>query len=322
MRVLVTGGAGFIGSHIAEALLARGDQVVVLDAFDFGYDPAIKEDNVRALQRYDGFTLVRGDIRDGELWDRVLSEADVDAVVHIAACTGVRPSLEEPELYADINVRGLTVLLEAMRRNGVPHLVFASSSSVYGARPQGPFSETDRVDEPVSPYAATKKAGELLCATWNHLYGMSTTCLRFFTVYGPRQRPEMAIHLFADRIRRGQEIRMFGDGSSSRDYTYVDDIVKGVVAAVDRPMGYKIINIGNCTPMRLDDLIRAIGDAVGREPIIRREPDQPGDVPLTFASVDRAKELLGYAPDTPMAEGLRCFVEWLEEHHPVGGIGG
>ncbi len=319
MRVVVTGGAGFIGSHISESLLTRGDQVVVLDAFDYGYDPAIKEENVRTLERYDGFRLVRGDIRDALVWDQALAEAPVDAVVHIAACTGVRPSLEEPELYSDINVRGTVVLLEAMRRHGVPHLVFASSSSVYGSRPRGPFSETDRVDEPVSPYAATKKAGELLCATWNHLYGISTTCLRFFTVYGPRQRPEMAIHLFADRIRRGQEIRMFGDGSSSRDYTYVDDIVQGVVAAVDRPLGYQIINIGNCTPMRLDELIRAIGEAVGREPIIRREPDQPGDVPLTFASVEKARSLLGYAPDTPMDVGLRNFVDWLEKHRPIEG---
>ena len=317
MHVFITGGAGFIGSSTAHRLLSRGDRVTAIDAFDYGYDPALKEANAAWLAAHDGFRLVRGDIRDRALLDRIFDEDRPDVVVHLAARAGVRPSLEEPASYIDINIRGTTEILEAMRQRDMARLVFASSSSVYGSREQGPFRETDNVDVPVSPYAATKRAGELLCATWNHLYGMHTTCLRFFTVYGPRQRPEMAIHLFADRIRRGQEITMFGDGSTLRDYTYIEDIVDGVVAAVDRPLGYQIINLGNCTPTRLDELIAAIGEAVGQTPRIRRLPDQPGDVPMTFASVDKARQLLNFEPKTPILTGLQGFVRWLEAAHPI-----
>lgn len=319
MHILLTGGAGFIGSHTAERLVERGDRVTALDAFDFGYDPALKEANAAALRHLDGFRLVRGDIRDRALLERIFSEDPPDVVVHLAARAGVRPSLEDPASYIDINLNGTVQILETMRAHGVKRMVFASSSSVYGARDQGPFRETDDVDVPVSPYAATKRSGELLMATYNHLYGIHTTCLRFFTVYGPRQRPEMAIHLFADRIRRGQEITMFGDGSSLRDYTFIDDIVNGVVAAVDRPLGYQIINLGNCTPTRLDELIRGIGEAVGRRPVVRQLSDQPGDVPMTFASTERASELLDFTPDTPLQEGLRQFVAWLNREHPVQG---
>jgi UDP-glucuronate 4-epimerase len=317
MHVFVTGAAGFIGSHTAERLRSRGDRVTGIDAFDFGYDPALKEANAARLARHDGFTLHRGDIRDKALLERIFDEDRPDVVVHLAARAGVRPSLLDPVSYIDINLTGTTRILEAMTARDMDRLVFASSSSVYGARERGPFRETDDVSVPVSPYAATKRAGELLCATWNHLYGTHTTCLRFFTVYGPRQRPEMAIHLFADRIRRGTEITMFGDGSSLRDYTFVDDIVDGVVAAVDRPLGYEIINLGNNTPNRLDDLIAAIGEAVGRPPVIRQLPDQPGDVPMTFASVEKAGRLLDFSPSTPLLDGLKKFVAWLDETHPV-----
>lgn len=317
MHIFLTGGAGFIGSHTAQRLLDRGDRVTAIDAFDFGYDPALKEANAALLQEHDGFRLVRGDIRDRALLERIFADDRPDVVVHLAARAGVRPSLEDPASYIDINLNGTSQILEVMRANGVDRMVFASSSSVYGSRDKGPFRETDDVSVPVSPYAATKRSGELLMATYNHLYGMHTTCLRFFTVYGPRQRPEMAIHLFADRIRRGQEITMFGDGSSLRDYTFIDDIVSGVVAAVDRPLGYQIINLGNCTPTRLDELIAAVGEAVGRAPIVRQLPDQPGDVPMTFASVDRARELLDFAPTTPILDGLRKFVAWLDAVHPV-----
>ncbi len=317
MHIFVTGAAGFIGSQTAERLLHRGDRVTGIDAFDFGYDPALKEANAALLSRHDGFRLVRGDIRDRALLDRIFDEDRPDVVIHLAARAGVRPSLEDPASYIDINLNGTVQILEAMKDRDMDRMVFASSSSVYGSRDKGPFRETDDVSVPVSPYAATKRAGELLCATYNHLYGMHTTCLRFFTVYGPRQRPEMAIHLFADRIRRGQEITMFGDGSSLRDYTFVDDIIDGVVAAVDRPLGYQIINLGNCTPNRLDELIAAIAEAVGRRPIIRQIGDQPGDVPMTFASVDRARELLDFEPSTPLPVGLQRFVQWLNTEHPA-----
>ena len=250
-------------------------------------------------------------------WKRFFQNDCPDAVIHLAARAGVRPSLLDPEEYSDINIRGTLTILECMRAYGCRQMVFASSSSVYGARNQGPFAETDNVDVPVSPYAATKQAGELICATYNHLYKMDISCLRFFTVYGPRQRPEMAIHLFTDRIRKGLPITMFGDGSSMRDYTFVEDIVQGVVAALDRPMGYRIINLGNSSPIRLDGLIAAISEAVGKPAIIEQLPDQPGDVPMTFASVNRATKLLDYQPNTPLLDGLKAFVSWLNAYDPI-----
>ena len=311
MHVFVTGGAGFIGSHTCERLLQRGDRVTAIDCFDFGYDPALKEKNAALLSQYEGFTLVRGDIRDAELLDRVFSEDTPDVVVHLAARAGVRPSLEDPRAYVSVNIDGTVCILEAMRKHGVTRHVYASSSSVYGARTDGPFKETDNVDIPASPYAATKKSGEVMCANWHYLYGIESTCLRFFTVYGPRQRPEMAIHLFARKILAGDEITMFGDGSSVRDYTYVQDIVDGVVAAVDKPLGYTVLNIGNGSPVRLDRLIRAIGTAVGGEPRIKRLPDQPGDVPMTYADTSKVQELLGYRPETSIEDGIARFVDWL-----------
>jgi UDP-glucuronate 4-epimerase len=317
MHVFITGGAGFIGSHTTEHLLNRGDTVSILDAFNFGYDPKLKERNATLLQQYDGCKLYRGDIRDKNLLDTIFSDKVPDVVVHLAARAGVRPSLIDPASYSDININGTIQILETMRKYGVQQMVFASSSSVYGARNKGPFREDDLVDIPVSPYAATKRAGELICATYNHLYNMDISCLRFFTVYGPRQRPEMAIHLFANKISKGEEITMFGDGSSLRDYTFVKDIVKGVVASIDKPLGYKIINLGNCSPIRLDHLIDTIAKVVGKKAIITQLPDQPGDVPMTFAEVSKAEKLLGYSPDTPIEVGLHAFVQWLEKQSDI-----
>ena len=312
MHVFITGGAGFIGSTTGERLLARGNRVTALDAFAHGYDAALKKRNADLLERCGG-RVVQGDIRNQALLEQLFSEDRPDVVLHMAARTGVRPSLAEPASYMDINITGTTSVLEAMRAGGVGRMVFASSSSIYGARKQGPFRETDSTAVPASPYAATKRAGELLCASWNHLYGMHATCLRLFTVYGPRQRPEMAIRLFAERIRQGLPIRMFGDGSSARDYTYVEDIVSGILAAIDRPLGFEIINLGNGSPVRLDQLIAGLGGALGKEPLIEALPDQPGDVPLTFANVEKAKKLLGYSPKTSVEKGLAAFAAWLEE---------
>jgi UDP-glucuronate 4-epimerase len=316
MHIFITGGAGFIGSQTAEALLQRGDSVSVIDLFDFGYDPRRKEDNIRILSQYPQFRLYRGDIRDRNLLRRIFQEQKPDVVVHLAARAGVRPSLEEPASYMDINITGTVEILETMKEFGCDRMVFASSSSVYGSRKQGPFRETDNVDIPASPYAATKRAGEIICANYHYLYNMQCTCLRFFTVYGPRQRPEMAIHLFADKISKGERITMFGDGSSIRDYTFVEDIVTGVIASIDTPLGYEIINLGNSSPIRLDALIQKIAVSLGTTANIIQLPDQPGDVPLTYADVSKAKQLLRYAPDTPLDVGLARFVQWYTTYTP------
>ncbi len=311
MKVLLTGAAGFIGSHTADALLARGDEVVGFDNFNAFYDPAIKRRNAESLGAKRGFSLIEGDLGDEAALDVTFREHRFDAVVHLAAWAGVRPSIDTPGVYVDANIRGLTNVLERMRRASVPRLVFASSSSVYGGRTEVPFRETDVVDRPISPYAATKKAGEVLCATWNHLYGIHVAALRYFTVYGPRQRPEMAIHKFATMISRGRSIPVYGDGSSARDYTYVADIVQGTVAALDHCEGYEIYNLGESHTTRLDALVEKLGRALGMEPKTHREPDQPGDVPITFADITRARSKLGYAPTTLIDEGLAHFAEWF-----------
>lgn len=310
-HVLITGGAGFIGSHLGAALLDRGDRVTALDAFAFGYDPALKEANAARLEGRPGFQLVRGDIRDRGLLDRIMAADRPEVVVHLAARAGVRTSLGEPESYAEVNVGGTMTVLEAMRAAGVSRLVFASSSSVYGARRDPPFRETDDVSVPASPYAATKRAGELLCATWHHLYGIESTCLRFFTVYGPHQRPDMAICKFTRALLQGAPLPLFGDGRSSRDYTFVTDIVRGVLAAVDRPLGHTIVNLGNHSPVTLAELVDKLAAAVGTTPRIERLPDQPGDVPTTCADISRAQELLGYRPEVSLDEGLARVVAWM-----------
>ncbi len=313
--VLVTGAAGFIGSHLVDRLLARGERVVGLDNFDSFYDPAIKRENLAGALRQGGFRLVEGDIRDRALLDRVLGEEPVRAIVHLAARAGVRPSVEQPELYADVNVRGTTVILEAAVAAGVGRVLYASSSSVYGGNEKVPFSEDDPVDHPVSPYAATKKACELIAHAFHHVHGIEAIGLRFFTVYGPRQRPEMAIHKFTRLLAEGKPVPVFGDGTSRRDYTYIDDIIDGVLAALDRARGYRVYNLGESATTALLDLVRMIAEELGVEPRMEFRPFQPGDVPITFADVSRARAELGYDPRVPVREGIRRFVAWFRERN-------
>ena len=307
-RILVTGGAGFIGSHVAAALLARGDQVTVLDNFNDFYDPALKRANAAALA---GAKVVTGDIRDAALVRTLFAEGRFDAVIHLAAMAGVRPSLADPLYYEDVNVRGTLILLEELRTRPQVKLVFASSSSVYGANDKVPFSERDDIPHPMSPYAATKRAGELHAWTYHHLYGIPVTCLRFFTVYGPRQRPEMAIAKFVRACLAQKPIPFFGDGTMRRDYTYIDDIVSGVVRALDRCAGYEIYNLGESATTSLSELVALVGEACGAAPILDRQPMQPGDVLVTFADVSKAKAQLGYAPSTSVKAGLARYVEWV-----------
>lgn len=312
MKALITGPAGFIGSHLCQRLLQDGWEVIGLDNFDDFYSPAVKRANIAACLDNDGFKLVEGDIRDGAVVEGILADGGVDIIVHLAAKAGVRPSIEDPVGYQDVNVSGTVVMLEAARRFGVNKFVFASSSSVYGNNEKVPFAETDNVDYPISPYAATKKASELLCHTYSHLYGIDMTCLRFFTVYGPRQRPDLAIHKFSRLIEAGEPIDVFGDGSMQRDFTYIDDIIDGVVAAMDRGRGYEIYNLGESRPVRLDELICRIEEALGKKARINRLPMQPGDVKQTYADVTKAVERLGYQPKTEIEAGLARFVEWLK----------
>lgn len=307
--VLVTGAAGFIGSHLCEALVARGDTVIGIDNFDPYYNPQIKRRNLAGLLAGERFTLIEGDINDPPALAAAF-EPGIEGVVHLAAKAGVRPSIAQPLDYARVNVEGTAAVLEAARRHGVGRFVFGSSSSVYGAANEVPFSEDQRIDRPISPYAATKVAGEALCHTWHHLYGLPIVMLRFFTVYGPRQRPDLAINKFVRLLDGGEPIPQFGDGSSSRDYTFVADIVRGIIAAYDSDLDFEIINLGGSSPVRLDELIAAVGAAVGVEPRVEVLPDQPGDVPRTYASVDKARRLLGWEPRVPLSEGLRAFVAW------------
>ncbi len=311
MKILVTGAAGFIGSHLCERLLADGAEVVGLDSFDEFYSPAIKRSNIAECLEHKSFSLIEGDIRDTECVAGVLSRSDINTIVHLAARAGVRPSIEQPLLYQDVNINGTMVLLEAAKEYGIRNFVFASSSSVYGNNKKVPFAETDNVDFPISPYAATKKACELICHTYHHLYDMDIMCLRFFTVYGPRQRPDLAIHKFARLIENGKPIPVFGDGSMRRDFTYIDDIIQGVMGAIEHCEGYEIYNLGESRPVRLDELIGEIEKALGKKAIINRQPVQPGDVIQTYADVAKAKAKLGYNPQTDIADGLRAFVEWF-----------
>jgi UDP-glucuronate 4-epimerase len=315
-HILVTGGAGFIGSHLTRRLLERGDRVTILDDFNDFYNPARKRANVARLADSDGFSVVEGDIRDADLVDQLFRDHQFDAVVHLAARAGVRPSLKEPILYEDTNCIGTLRLLEAARHNGPDTFIFGSSSSVYGINQKVPFAEDDEVNQPISPYATTKRAGELLCYNYHHLYDLNIACLRFFTVYGPAQRPEMAIHKFTDLLARGEEIPMYGDGSSRRDYTYIDDIIDGVVASLDLAPPFEILNLGGAETTALADLVRMIADELGVEHRIQLLPDQPGDVPITYADVRKAGRVLGYSPRVSIREGVRRFVEWYRENDP------
>lgn len=310
MGILVTGGAGFIGSHLVERLLELGHACVCLDNFDPFYPEVIKRRNLETCAVHPNFRLVEGDLRDPEAYQRVARTMEISTIVHLAARAGVRPSLEQPLLYSEVNLIGTMRLLEFARQKGIRRFVFASSSSVYGNNEKVPFHEDDRVDWPISPYAATKKAGELLCHTHAHLYGMDVTCLRFFTVYGPRQRPEMAIHKFTRRIDRGEPIPLYGDGLSERDYTYISDIIQGVVGAIENVSGYEIVNLGESRTVRLRELIERIETALGKKARIERLPDQPGDVRRTYADVGRARQRYGYNPQVPIEEGIPRFVEW------------
>jgi len=313
MDIMVTGGAGFIGSHLCQKIISLGHNVICIDDFNDYYDPAVKEDNIRELADDSRFTLFRADITDRKAVDDILSSNNTDIIIHLAARAGVRPSLANAALYEKVNVQGTINLLDNCRDRGIKKFIFASSSSVYGGNRKMPFSETDRVDSPVSPYAATKKSGELICYTYHHLYDISVFAFRFFTVYGPRQRPEMAIHRFTRHIFEGRPIEVFGDGSTSRDYTYIDDIVNGLINSLDLVCGYEIINLGNSYPVKLDRLIRMIQEASGREAGIRYTELQPGDVPATFADIEKARKLIKYKPGTTIEEGLGLFMDWYKE---------
>ncbi|MBL8745658.1 MAG: GDP-mannose 4,6-dehydratase [Phycisphaerae bacterium] len=317
-KILVTGAAGFIGSHVAHALLARGASVVALDHFDTFYDPALKRTNIRELERAAAesgspFRLVERDIRDEEAMRILFERERFDGVIHLAARAGVRPSIAEPALYASVNVFGTTVLLEAARRAGCGRFVCASSSSVYGNNSKVPFAESDPVDHPISPYAATKKACELIGHTFHHLYGMPTAMLRFFTVFGPRQRPDLAISLFMRNISRREPIPVFGDGSMSRDYTYIDDIVAGVIAAYERipSHGYRVWNLGGNRPVTLRDMIRSVERTLGIKAIIDPRPTPPGDVERTYADLKRSAAELGFNPSTDFEAGLARQWDWM-----------
>jgi UDP-glucuronate 4-epimerase len=310
LRLLVTGGAGFIGSSLVDRRIGQGDRVVVLDDFNSFYDPALKRRNLAPHAGNGLLRVVEGDIRDRGLIERLFAEEPFDAVVHLAARAGVRPSLKEPVLYEEVNCVATIHLLESAVRHGKPRFVFASSSSVYGINSKLPFSEEDPIEKPVSPYATTKRSGEFLCFNYHHLYGLDVACLRFFTVYGPRQRPEMAIAKFTAALEEGREIPVYGDGTSRRDYTYIDDILDGIEAAIERCRGFEIVNLGGAQPISLFDLLNELEAATGRGARRRTLPDQPGDVPVTYACVEKAGRLYGYAPRVPIREGLRRYVAW------------
>lgn len=312
MRILVTGAAGFIGSHLCERLVRDAQIVVGLDNFDPFYDRSIKERNLSGLRGKVSFDFVEGDIRNSECVDDICSNG-IDLIIHLAARAGVRPSIADPLGYLDSNINGTAVMLEAARKCGIKKFVFASSSSVYGNNKKVPFSETDSVDFPISPYAATKKAGEIICHTYSHLYNIDMTCLRLFTVYGPRQRPDLAIHKFAKLIERGEPIPVFGDGSMMRDFTYIDDIIDGVIGAINNCKGYEIYNLGESRPVRLDSLIERIEKALNKKVIIKRLPVPAGDVKQTYADITKAKDKFGYNPATDIDKGLSEFVKWFRE---------
>jgi UDP-glucuronate 4-epimerase len=313
--ILITGGAGFIGSNLVDHLLATNDwQVTVVDDFNDFYEPRIKRQNIRAHLANPRYRLAEADIRDRPALESAFAEQDFDCIVHLAARAGVRPSLSQPGLYAETNINGTLNLLELARLRSIKQFVFGSSSSVYGINAKLPFSEDDPVRHPISPYAATKAAGELLCHTYSHLYGLRCVCLRFFTVYGPRQRPDLAIHKFASLISRGQPIPVFGDGTTRRDYTYIDDIIAGVLAAVDfKASDYEVINLGESRTVELRELISLLERELDTKAVIERLPTQPGDVPQTYADITKARRILGYDPQTQIEEGIHRFIEWFRE---------
>jgi UDP-glucuronate 4-epimerase len=322
-RIVLTGGAGFIGSHLAEALLRRGMQLTIFDILDNFYSSSWKKSNLEDIRRIGKFEFAQVDICDAESVRKALATARPTALIHLAARAGVRPSIEQPRLYERVNVAGTINLLEICRQLQVPQFIFGSSSSVYGASSRAPFSEDQVELRPVSPYAATKLAGEMLCYTYSHLHRLRVVCLRFFTVYGPRQRPDLAIHKFLSLLEAGKPIPFFGDGSSGRDYTYVDDIVAGILAALDYEhpssalVPFEVFNLGNSHPIKLDELVAALEKVTGHHAILDRQPMQPGDVPITWANIDKAGRLLSYKPSMPLQAGLKAFVEWYRTTDPT-----
>ncbi|HSE97866.1 MAG TPA: GDP-mannose 4,6-dehydratase, partial [Blastocatellia bacterium] len=314
-RVLVTGGAGFIGSHLVDHLMAGGGSLVtVVDDFNDFYDPALKRANVERHLGRPEFNLVEASIVDAKAMDELFGRGQFDMVVHLAARAGVRPSLEAPLAYEESNVRGTYVLLESARRHGVGRFVFGSSSSVYGVNSKVPFSEDDPIARPISPYSATKIAGEAACHTYSHLYNMSIICLRFFTVYGARQRPDLAIHKFARLIKAGRSIPLYGDGTTRRDYTYIDDIISGVTAAMKYDASrFEVINLGESETVELRRLVELLETALGKKAVIEHQPAQPGDVPITYADISKARRLLGYNPQTKIEAGIDRFARWFKE---------
>lgn len=310
-NILVTGGAGFIGSHLADSLIARGEKVTVIDEFNDFYDPALKRENVSAHLNNPAYRLAEGDIRDSEKVLKLFEGTKFDAVVHLAARAGVRPSILEPLLYEQVNCVGTLNLLEAARKTGVGNFVFASSSSVYGINSKVPFSEGDPITCPISPYATTKRAGELMCYTYSHLYKLPSTCLRFFTVYGERGRPDMAVAKFTRLINEGKPIEVYGDGTARRDFTYVADIIDGLLRAVYTPSGYEIVNLGGANTIEVKRLIELIEGSLGKKAEIRYLPPVPGDVPITYADAAKARELLGFKAAVRIDEGVDRYVKWF-----------
>jgi UDP-glucuronate 4-epimerase len=312
MRILVTGGAGFIGSHLVEKLLLIGHQVAILDDFNDFYDPQIKRENIERVSR--DAEIHHLDLRESAAVQNLFHQQKFEVIAHLAARAGVRPSIKDPQLYYDTNVAGTLHLLDAARTAGIERFIFASSSSVYGAAKKIPFSEEEHLTQTLSPYAATKVAGEFLCSTFSHLYQMRVVALRYFTVYGPRQRPDLAIHQFTRKIHAGQSIDQFGDGTTRRDYTFIDDIIQGTVAALKYSgPSFDIFNLGENDTIQLKDLISGIEKALGKEAKINQLPEQPGDMPLTCADISKAKKLLGYDPKTKFENGLPRFVDWFLE---------
>jgi UDP-glucuronate 4-epimerase len=308
--ILITGSAGFIGSHLSEQLLSRGYRIIGIDNFDTFYDPAIKKKNIARLLEHPSYSFREGDIRDSHFLDDLFA-TKIDKIIHLAARAGVRPSIQQPLLYEDVNIRGTLNLLEKARDGSVRQFIFASSSSVYGGNRKIPFSESDRVDSPVSPYAATKKSGELFCFYYHHLYKISVTCLRFFTVYGPRQRPEMAISSFARAIIDEKELSVYGDGTIKRDFTYIDDIIDGVVRSLECPFGFEIFNLGESKNHEVGYVIELLSKLIGKSAKIRYLPPEAGDMSVTLADIQKARNLLGYNPKVSLEKGLANFVSFL-----------
>ena len=315
MNFLVTGGAGFIGSHVCERLLRDGHRVWAFDDLNDFYDPQIKRRNLREIQTLaKPFEFCHGDLTDRAALDELFSSVKFDQVIHLAARAGVRPSLEQPAFYQRVNVEGTVNVLEAARQTGVKKITIASSSSVYGVNAKVPFSESDPIFSAVSPYAASKLACEALGHTWHHVYQMDVAMLRFFTVYGPRQRPDLAIHKFTKLIDAGKPIPVFGDGSTARDHTHISDILEGVIACTQREFGFEIFNLGESQTVKLSELIALIENALGKKAVIDRQPLQPGDVPITFADISKARKILGYNPQVKVEKGIPLFVDWFRKN--------